>query len=70
MSIIIKQSDGPLFEVTKKKGLRVRTQALVCTFSWFRAHGVKIRISPTATGWNLKFCVLEKIGAKTTDEHA
>lgn len=27
---------------------------------WFREHSVKIHLSPTATGWNLKFSVPEK----------
>lgn len=40
--------------------IAVKINALLDLLKWFREHRVKIHLSPTADGWNLKFTVPEE----------
>jgi hypothetical protein len=42
------------------KEIAVKINALLDLLKWFREHAVKIHLSPTKEGWNLKFTVPEK----------
>lgn len=40
--------------------IAVHINALLDELKWFREHSVKIHLSPTDNGWNMKFTVPEK----------
>lgn len=44
--------------------LAQRINAFMDLLAYFRKHDVRIHLSPTATGWNLKLSIPEKKAAK------
>ena len=52
-------SQEPAISRTTDDEIALHINALLDELKWFREHSVKIHLSPTDKGWNLKFTVPE-----------